>query len=1761
MYLELAQIGILGVSTLYQWYMHKDDKVEPRYETFTGPSTDEGSSIPVVFGRCRVDSPLVVMARNYRSYPVIGHEGVIKHAMNVGYVIGIPMEDYSGIRSSRIHSIYVGDKVIQKYANHGELKEVQAYDLFGGAGSGGGVNGVFYFCDGRVTQDLPFILDLYLSDPAYGIDLTTFPSYRGQMSLWTFEWVFGESSSIDPYAFEVSTFGTPQAGFAEPLVQTDADPALVIYEILTGPFGKLNIPSTQIDLPSFAAASVTLSAEGHGYSLAHYGNESARDIIQNITAQINGVCYIDSVTGLIVLKLIRNDYTFGALPIFDADNIIEIEDYAIPSWQGVLNQVRVQFSDRAANYKEGVAVAQNQANAVGQNGVSRSATIRYMGVTDPYLAGKIAQRELAVVGTPVSRIRFTCTRDGYTLRPGDAIRINMPTGYQLIDQVFRVASVDLGQLFDNKITVDAVLDVFNLGGEGQIAPPADVNYEHPIPGPLTQRLLTEAPWWMQQRAYTAGVINSPDVQRVLFAAKADEYTPGFWSEYYLEATTDDNHGGGTTDVPAANFAGAGSVQATYSRELDPYDTTIGLYVNKLDAAAATFFAASPAATATATEIRNTGKHLIIVGDELMAFETFTFISAGVYRLNNVWRGLLDTATVAHAVGESFYFVNTDRMGRRGWRRDEVVYGTDTTFYGPIDGSGGEATDSATMRERCMLPYPPADLKASNFTPNKNVVAFDEGLDLAGSIRRQGTVRISRGDDVAETNEMGVTYSLAAQKVGGVEVLLQSGATAPSWKSALLGKAGHGALKVFAKADKTIPFSVGTVTETAWRSPAIDVAAPVYRNLLANPRFADPTLAPWISTGAAAASVVTGGAEQLGANTSNSYIGSPSATLDFQVEQDVDITGYRPVNMGCTFDFYVRGSLPGKAGGNNYAVSLLALDASGASLGSVTTGSVAATSEYRHVVLSYATLPIDTKRVAAVMLGGASIAFTETSMRVGQLSSNLLANPDFESALTGWTATGGTFTNETTTPYSLSSYARGGTTNGTLKQTIAIGDNYKAGYVTLSVARMNDNTLDTGEVTLTVRNSGGTTLATIATAKEAISPLNQWVRRKLAVALPATAFDVVVTLAVDVVSGAPANTCFDDLDLRLHKDLDPVYSKEFRWDGPITQPMPSTWQSFKHQYPDMVRPFAVLDGSHPSVFGMEINWSDNVYRAGTRFIGPFSTTSCENSCHAFTRQTGAGALELRATGTYAATFANFRTAKSFCVVGIFRVDERTFGGACGITGRNNGALGWGVGINASGQLTATLYGILGTKTVTRTGSTVTEGALHMFALDYDQATNTLTLYDERGTASVSTATGMGEIYNAVTGQQFRVGRSAVSEATLPGQLARLYMFNSHLTSTEINAMWKVGKSNVTMTYAKAFIGYSDGYPGASGDTLLISATDQVAYGYSSQLASDGGTGWGLAMAKAVSNILPSIDFTNATFWNPHGGVTLTQAQLGPAGLARGVVITGTSPNGIYIQTMPLGSSPFLTLVFWAKADALQTVNVKLLNSTSVLKQTMAVTMTTGWKKHVVVFTAWDASTANCIVSFANAAGSSPFTLGDFMWASQVNANIPAVFGLPGAATAVTVSMAETPPEQFNYEGEIIAEGVCASNAAVTSTIASVKPSASSFNRRELTAETTPKFSHYDGAGTAVASTATALDWSQLWKLRGRWNNSKMLDNATNPYSGIIAVGSVNSTTYGRTTTWTANDTQSTVVNLGTGIFSTGINALIRRVQLTAREEIL
>lgn len=321
------------------------------------------------------------------------------------------------------------------------------------------------FNDGMYTyQDGPDPSDIAIySDLPENIIPSNIPSYRNQALACLYKWCNGDSPSIKGYGFEVQSLSTGTSAYLGQSLTDDADPAAVLIDLMTSPWGKLALPISKIDIPSFQAASLTLFNEGHGYSQAIEAMTEASTVIGDIMRQIDGVYYEEPTTGKIVLKLVRNDYNPLALLDVNPDNA----DPADGSWISVqgqaetINQVRVTFTDRENDYADGLSIGQDPANVIAQGGKLRSVDLRFPGCCTRALAEKIASRELAAVSRPIVKASVIALRTFYLTRPGDVVTFTWP---QLgIDKmVMRVARVDLGTLQDGAIRLDLIRDIFDV---------------------------------------------------------------------------------------------------------------------------------------------------------------------------------------------------------------------------------------------------------------------------------------------------------------------------------------------------------------------------------------------------------------------------------------------------------------------------------------------------------------------------------------------------------------------------------------------------------------------------------------------------------------------------------------------------------------------------------------------------------------------------------------------------------------------------------------------------------------------------------------------------------------------------------------------------------------------------------------------------------------------------------------------------------------------------------------------------------------------------------------------------------------------------------------------------------------------------------------------------------------------------------------------------------------------------------------------------
>jgi hypothetical protein len=1857
----VAEVGIaIALHELQSWLATPPPDTRPR-ELQSKPNTNEGSPIPLIFGMDRVRQPILAWYGGFHVRDPIDFGGISetenasRYGVNMLFVCGFgqgPMGQPAN--NTRLRGIWVGDKKLE--LNMGHLDAIRTAPSFYGGQIQNPFDhlGLIQFFSGTATQqisgnapgdqhnftDLTQIASAMrrhaaqIQNPLDVIFPQNIPGYRNMVMValsgddgWLtrdqnqpdddyWDAWFMWSANVPAFSFEIYTTRTRYDARWGQL--NDADPAAAIYEILTHPLGRLNIDPLKIDDTSFGVASFTLLGENNGYSRVIDSQQSAKQVIQEICNQICGAFYEEPTTGKLTLKLIRNDYDPDTIPFFDDTHVVSVQEYTPGGWTDVVNQVRVKYVDRVLDYHDGTAMAQNTASAVFQDstqqtdygaaGKLRSVTLNYPGVRTNALASTIAARDLNLLSQPLSHIRLSLNRrpslttgDAKDLRPASVFKLTLPE-YFITETVFRVTKIELGQLGDNTIVIDAVQDVFHHGtAVGNPVPPLAIA---PQPLPLVDHKVQEAPWWLQNWKAQSGQINTPEYQYILGLAAPRDTTDRYAVVTQVSLFPGQPPSGpAVSDIPLVDVPMTATVETLYAKESAPYDTTVGLRLQGMQHGT---ISSLTSRTWTEQEIFVYGYGLIIVDDEIMGYESCTDLGGGVFRLNRVWRALMDTTPKVHVVGARAYFIGTANNGGNYVGTvgraigQEILAITRPKLANNVQigaGGGGDVTDDITLRGRCIRPNRPADLAIGG----KNIIGttgipadtnfrsasrVEEAVEVYAKRRTRNTIYLIRGDGGDEfSSEVNISYNVQLVKVGGTPVALveldQLADTAIAGTTKyLLGKAGHGTIDIQIEAHRQLTDSIFLV---AWDIPTVRMVCPTWRNLLANPRFEYNTLTNW--TTAAGTPAIGNDAASVNGDTTGYYVKATTSTSPTTISQIVDIDGYLARGMTGKIVFYARNT---NGDTNDTAtVTIDPLDGNGTTLGGAVNNTAGpATTEWLRATATIAALPALVKKlkITIALNETATLGTTtpetivsELELVVGQFNYDVLANSSFETASTAsWTNSVNSFAADTIGKSPSANFVRGGAfATSAIFQEYTIPTGFEWGSKAVVRAWRSQNiSLDTGRVTIEARDSGGGVLASDTTGLENLT-LNRWVRRTLTCDVPEGTTKIRVTLdAVRTGGVGNSGAMFDEVVLSVHKDLDPRYETVVRWDVPKTQETPSTWQTWYDSYEslDIATIPIVFAGGDASRYGIGAPSIGLVYtgaKASGRALGLFALGVREVPAYVFTRQSGPTAVDLITAGEDQglARIANWTSLQFFTVIVIFKIDETGLTTACGLTGRRNNLSGWGLQVNASGQVLAVLVGTGGTKTV-HTTSTVHDGAWHLAAISYDSTGQILKVFDERGSVSVSTASGLGEIANTDLLTPFRIGRDKDTVDTIPGMIANVFVFDDLLSDADVLAHFTYGDdpNALLTTYTRDKATWTPVGLNGTDESLVVFAPDQVAIGYDSDLKTDGGTGLGLALGRSTTNQIPTFAFTDATKWQADAGVVLTQSVIDATGRARGVTVgSATTTAGLKVVGATFNATATARLMFFARASTgTPTLKVQLLNSIPTVIETQTVVLDggTAWKLYVVSFSAWDNSSATAQVRFMSNSGTITFDLTHVMFLQQ-GTEVPYLWPEALATVSATSAVANlTLPKELNSEGELIAEGVASqATPPATGCICEISNATNGKNVREVNANTAavPRFVHADSAPASNTSSGTAFDWSLIWNLRGRWNALKMLDNAVNPYAGIVTTASVNSAVYGRAATWTYDTTAGTRLRLGTGTNeTTAVCHLLRSVTIRARE---
>jgi hypothetical protein len=766
-------VGLAGLFVLMQPKVKVENARAQGLNDLQFPRAAENAPIPPIWGRIRTKGPNTLWVGDFLAKPIkkkvkTGLFSSTKQIVGYQYFVGLQLG--LGMGPCTLHRIWCDKEILwEGTANvDGQALVINKPNLFGGKEKGGGFTGTIRFYTGGWTQGI----NAYMEGIIGAGDV---PAYRGTCYVVLEHCNIGETDQLRPLSFELSRYSNDLAiPDGKNLIGDDLNPMELLFQVFTADWGGLNVDVGMFNIEVMQTVALTLYDESNGMSLIVSQSNDGKTITQEVMRQIDGLLYCNPQEGNIVTKLIRKDYDIDDLPVFDESNILAVRNFNSKLWEDTINQVRVTFTDRAKKYEESSAMDQDLANINSQDRI-RSTTQSFPGVNNATLAQEIASRELAQGSVPLMAVQLETNREASQLRPGDCF-VWAWDPYRISRVVMRVRDFDLGSLSSNKIVFQATQDEFAIGATTFTPPSSSGGNVPPPDDPATAavtRLVTEGSFFFAN----ASAINISDVQGIiLVAAEApdiasleyDIYTSNNGGANYdlvKEHVAYTTHGSLNTAVTAAANLSTGVIPSlTVTAEVDDFTTN------------------------TAAEIGQ-GNGLVLIDNELCAYESYTDNGDRTITLTNVWRALLDTAPLAHGIGAQVWLITGDAVV------DDPFGSTDTVRVKIVTRSFRDEIDittvpydSITLNKRAARPLRPANVKFDAGTAFSPPAVGTGSHTITWANRSRKSLVVRKITDNTNEYESGQQTVFRYRKNAGawVQALIAPGVTTYTFDAAAAG---------------------------------------------------------------------------------------------------------------------------------------------------------------------------------------------------------------------------------------------------------------------------------------------------------------------------------------------------------------------------------------------------------------------------------------------------------------------------------------------------------------------------------------------------------------------------------------------------------------------------------------------------------------------------------------------------------------------------------------------------------------------------------------------------------------------------------------------------------------------------------------------------------------------------------------------------------------------------------------------------------------
>lgn len=620
---------------------------------FNVPRAKHGDPCPLVWGRYRQRSPICLWIGALRAVPITKKisDGLFSSKrITTGhkYYLGIDLLLCLGPGGSanppvRLRRIWAGKNVIWT----GSIDTVTAIninlpELFGGEEERGGMVGTIRYYPGENNMPQNAWLQEVL-DPDV-------PSYNGMARCVFEDFYFGTSTSIEMPSFELEY----QPTTLDPVTSimpngADLNPMQLCYDALITKWGRFGNNPNVIDLPSWQACAQTLYDEQMGMSMAVQSAITGGDMLEEVMRQADGLLYQDTATGKIVSKLIRQDYDVGDLMVLDESVVRDVTNFSKTTWENTFNQCRVQFKDRATDYEDSVALAQDFANINFQQRV-KSTDISAPGCMDADVANAMAARQLSFLSIPLYKCELVCNRKASVLRPGDVFIFRWgPFG--ITQMIMRISKIDYGTLANGEVKITCVQDRY-ASSAPVFGSPEQTGWVPPTMNPsvITVRDVFPAPHFLGSMGEPVSEFTTRG--RMYAVAEAPgSASMNFDAQYSSDTAFGD---GGALVLSDSPYSGGGVLTNAYNSTAGgtSYHDTVGFTVAGVSASERALLVNN-----TTLEAARDGSSLLKIGEEWLIYVGFVDHNDGTVSFPNVYRAVMDSARGSHPVGTRVWFVS------------------------------------------------------------------------------------------------------------------------------------------------------------------------------------------------------------------------------------------------------------------------------------------------------------------------------------------------------------------------------------------------------------------------------------------------------------------------------------------------------------------------------------------------------------------------------------------------------------------------------------------------------------------------------------------------------------------------------------------------------------------------------------------------------------------------------------------------------------------------------------------------------------------------------------------------------------------------------------------------------------------------------------------------------------------------------------------------------------------------------------------------